>query len=81
VTPGLEPAAGGKRKQPVALAATSVETGRGAMGKQLATPAPSPAGLAGGRCGEMLVVQPAASYGAGKTYDWSDIVAVGQHGS
>ena len=79
-TPGseLRPAAGGKRKQPTDPATTSVETGRGVMAKSLATPAPPPAGLASGRRGARVVVQPAAAYGAGKTYDWSDVVAVGQ---
>ena len=51
-TPGseLQPAAGGKRKQPAAPAATSAEVGRGAMGKQLPTPArrPQQAWRAGG---------------------------------
>ena len=35
-------------------------------------------GLAAGKRGTMVVVQPKSSYGANKTFFWADVVAVGQ---
>ena len=67
----------GKRKQVTAPAVTPLVPTQKAAGKQKVTPAPPPA-LESGRRGALVVVQPKAEYGAGKTYGWSDVVAGGQ---
>ena len=74
--PGAAAAKGGKRK-----AAAPVD--QRVLGFKQAKPKGSSAAestsLGGeGKRGQLVVVQPAASYGAGKTYFFSDVVAVGR---
>ena len=45
-----------------------------ASSSALSGAAPVDSSLAGGKRGEQVIVQPKAQYGAGKTYEWNDVV-------
>ena len=49
-------------------------TGGGSSGAAGSSTADEPVQIGGGKRGEQFVVQAKSTYGAGKTYDWSDVV-------
>ena len=70
-TPAVSTKAQGKRRLALASASQSVVS----FPRTKARPVEVTPALGAGRRGSVLVVQPAAEYGAGKTYDWNDAVA------
>jgi hypothetical protein len=76
-TPVVKPQAqsSAKRKLPMHRPAPAEVSFPQTKVRAAGTPATA---LAGGKRGQLVVVQPSGQYGAGKKYDWDDVVAVGK---
>ena len=76
-TPVVEPQvqSSSKRKLPMQPPASAEVPFLQRKARAAYTPATA---LAGGKRGQLVVVQPSGQYGAGKAYGWDDVVAVGK---